>query len=239
MGEIDLRGNEQIAEIRKKRGRGKKVTGKMRAIIAAGTVLTALILIDIALAKPLRSLASEQVRQAASQILNEAILGIVGQRADTENRELTRIETDDSGNSFLVVDSDTLNLESARIVELAQSMMRKVKLDGVGIPMGTATGIAALSGFGPRIEVKFEQTGSIGSELVSFFRGEGINQTRYCVVLKLTANIRFVMSGHEQTVRVVQTAMLCDRVIVGNVPAAYTNVDSVDSALNLLPSAEE
>lgn len=212
---------------------------KRRAAVALGAVLAVLIIIDVVLAKPLRSLAAERVRDMAAQVLNEAILCVVERRVGSGNDELTRIETDAVGNSVLVVDSDALNLESARIVELAQDMLRRAELEQIGIPMGTATGITALSGTGPRIEVRLEQAASVASELVSFFRGEGINQTRYCVVLKLTASVRFVMSGHEQTVRVVQDAMLCDRVIIGSVPAAYTNVDSVDSALNLLPSAEE
>lgn len=72
----------------------------------------------------------------------------------------------------------------------------------------------------------------------SSFTSAGVNQTKYSVYLTLRTEVVFILAGQSECVEVVHTEILFETIIVGGVPQAYTNIDSVDDALNLLPTAE-
>lgn len=214
--------------------------GKRYAIIILIIIIALIIIVDSTLGTPLHELALERVHSIAAEALNTAVLNVMESRqARGEKEEITNLQTDINGNSLLYIDAEALNHEAAEIAAEAQRIIKETGECGVGVPLGTATGMAALSGTGPMIEVSFEPVGSVRTELYSKFTDAGINQTRYCAYVNLTANIRLVMSGYEDTITVSHSAAICETIIVGEVPSAYTNVDSIDDALNLIPSSGE
>ncbi|MCH5278161.1 MAG: sporulation protein YunB [Christensenellaceae bacterium] len=208
------------------------------AVIAM--VMALIIIIDATLRAPLRELAIERINAIASEVLNDAVLTVMQERtALGENTELTKLEKDEHGNSMLFIDAERMNLLASEIVHEAQSLMRNTSELVIGVPLGTASGIAAFTGAGPVIEVRFDPVGSVTSNLSARFSSAGINQTRYCAYICLTAKLRLVMSNSEDIITVSHTAALCETLVIGKIPQAYTNVDSVDDALNLIPTDVE
>ena len=195
------------------------------------------ILFDSAFSVPLRALAEEKAARLAAELLNSAVLEVMGAYSEKHDpSELAKVQRNESGADILFIDAVKINLLAAQITDCAQIRLRELSNASVGVSLGTASGISLFTEKGPRISVGISPAGRIDSGLSAAFSPAGINQTRYSAYLKLTANIRIILASFEKHIAVSHTAALCETVIVGDVPQAYTNVESVDDALNLLPS---
>ena len=227
----DCTGGESNAVVRKRNGkrRFRRVRGTksanirriqkpnlhfgLRGIICAAAALfiAFAILFDSAFSVPLRALAEEKAARLAAELLNSAVLEVMGAYSEKHDpSELAKVQRNESGADILFIDAVKINLLAAQITDCAQIRLRELSNASVGVSLGTASGIS--------------------------LSPAGINQTRYSAYLKLTANIRIILASFEKHIAVSHTAALCETVIVGDVPQAYTNVESVDDALNLLPS---
>ena len=190
---------------------------------AAALFIAFAILLDSAFSVPLRALAEEKAARLAAELLNSAVLEVMGAYSEKHDpSELAKVQRNESGADILFIDAVKINLLAAQITDCAQIRLRELSNASVGVSLGTASGISS--------------AGRIDSGLSAAFSPAGINQTRYSAYLKLTANIRIILASFEKHIAVSHTAALCETVIVGDVPQAYTNVESVDDALNLLPS---
>ena len=239
----DCTGGESNAVVRKRNGkrRFRRVHGVksanirriqkpnlhfgLRGIICAAAALfiAFAILFDSAFSVPLRALAEEKAARLAAELLNSAVLEVMGAYSEKHDpSELAKVQRNESGADILFIDAVKINLLAAQITDCAQIRLRELSNASVGVSLGTASGIALFTEKGPCISVGISPA--------------GINQTRYSAYLKLTANIRIILASFEKHIAVSHTAALCETVIVGDVPQAYTNVESVDDALNLLPS---
>lgn len=253
----DCTGGESNAVVRKRNGkrRFRRVRGVksanirriqkpnlhfgLRGIICAAAALfiAFAILFDSAFSVPLRALAEEKAARLAAELLNAAVLEVMGAYSEKHDpSELAKVQRNESGADILFIDAVKINLLAAQITDCAQIRLRELSNASVGVSLGTASGISLFTGKGPRISVGISPAGRIDSGLSAAFSPAGINQTRYSAYLKLTANIRIILASFEKRIAVSHTAALCETVIVGDVPQAYTNVESVDDALNLLPS---
>ena len=151
---------------------------------------------------------------------------------------MSALQTDSSGNSFLYIDAARLNREAANIGMEAQRLMRECGRMGAEAQIGSITGLTLLAGRGGSVRVYFSPYGTVEPSLRTHFSSAGINQTRLEVMLTLTCTVQFVLAGRAEQAELSQTAVIYETVIVGNVPQAYTNIDSVDDALNLLPETD-
>lgn len=204
---------------------------------AAALFIAFAILLDSAFSVPLRALAEEKAARLAAELLNSAVLEVMGAYSEKHDpSELAKVQRNESGADILFIDAVKINLLAAQITDCAQIRLRELSNASVGVSLGTASGISLFTEKGPRISVGISPAGRIDSGLSAAFSPAGINQTRYSAYLKLTANIRIILASFEKHIAVSHTAALCETVIVGDVPQAYTNVESVDDALNLLPS---
>ena len=220
-------------KIKKKGGaKGRKLLLTFAAVFAVILLLS--IIIDRAFIKPLRALTAETVLKSANDAVNLAVIEC--ETGDTG--DIAVLETDSSGNSFLRLDASKLNSRAAEIAVNAQAKLASVGELGVEIPLGSVTGSAVLTGAGSKVRVGFSPTGSVMQSMRSSFTSAGVNQTKYSVYLTLRTEVVFILAGQSECVEVVHTEILFETIIVGGVPQAYTNIDSVDDALNLLPTAE-
>ena len=137
---------------------------------------------------------------------------------------------------MLQADARRMNLLASECCAAAQKRIAEVGEQGVSLPLGTVSGITYLTGRGPRIRVTFTPAGSVYSEFCSTLSSSGINQSLYRVNLRLTASIRLIMPGISRSIKVSSEAAIAESIIVGEVPQVYTNVESTDDMLNLIPT---
>ena len=141
--------------------------------------------------------------------------------------------------SVLFIDALGMNLMAARVTERAQQKVEELSVCGVDVPLGSASGLSILNGVGPRIPIRIEPIGEVRSRFTSAFESAGVNQTRYKATLALSADIEMILFGKTRSVSASVSAPICETIVIGGVPAAYTNVESMEDALNLIPTDVE
>ena len=218
----------------------KKTTRKRkrRLTVLIACLLIAAILIAVWLDSGMRSaveaLAVARIRAVTARAMNDAILDTMGREESYKSLVTVR----ENGNKVYLLQADTrqMNLLAAECAEAAQERIAIIGEQGVSVPLGTMTGIALLSGKGPRLRVSFIPAGSVLTEFNSEFISSGINQTLYRVKLRLTATVQLVIPGLYQAVAISAEAAISESIIVGEVPDVFTDVANEEDMLNLIPT---
>lgn len=229
---------EMTVTVNEHRKRNKRIDYRriVRSVCVCWLALILILIgIDAAFSAPVCSLAHEAVEQRGAELINQAVFNGL---AETNHDGITELQTDAEGNSFLYIDATRLNSEASNIALEAQRLMRECGALGVELPIGSIMGLSLFTGKGAKLRIGFTPTGSVHPSLKATFTSAGVNQTEYCVYLTLKTKAKLVVAGRVSEVEFSQTALLFETLIVGRVPQAYTNIDSVDDALNLLPEAD-
>ena len=93
-------------------------------------------------------------------------------------------------------------------------------MDGITIPIGSATRSKILSNYGPVIRVSLLPAGTADVNTVEAFEEAGINQTRHRIVLEITANIQIIQPLLSSNITVKTNVPIVETIIIGNVPQA-------------------
>ena len=97
--------------------------------------------------------------------------------------------------------------------------------EGVKVPIGVFTGIEFLAGFGPDVTFKIIPVGSVSCDFRSSFVSAGLNQTLHSIYMDVTATVSVVMPSRTQEISVPTQVLICESVVVGEIPDAYLNGD--------------
>lgn len=95
--------------------------------------------------------------------------------------------------------------------------------EGIDIPLGVFTGIRLLSGVGKKVNVKILSINSVNVDIVSEFKGEGINQTKQQLFAIIKPSVNIVTRNKRYTSQDEIKIILYDSLIMGKVPDAYLN----------------
>ena len=132
------------------------------------------------------------------------------------------------GNDFDVkaieIDSVKLNKIKSGIVSLVQKEIYNNGKFDIGIPVGTIIGNSFTINRGPAIPIIMTMSSAVESNVISTFEGSGINQTLHRIVLRLKINTYIVMPWYRSNCILETDFVLCETVIVGKVPDAFTVV---------------
>ena len=114
-----------------------------------------------------------------------------------------------------------LNLINSKIASLIQDEILTGEYSTVYVPLGSVLGIAAFSGFGPRLPLKVHPISLVNTDFKETFDSCGINQVRHSVSLEV--EIKMAYSGYlfNENEIVEVSVPVTDTVIVGNVPEYY------------------
>ncbi|MBR3299403.1 MAG: hypothetical protein IKI64_09420 [Clostridia bacterium] len=224
--------------IRKKAPGGSKRQHRPRLKLAACILLcfAAVIIAFNALAvRPAEALASRKLSATASELLNLSVKEIMDEYGGEFGCfAVTKLNED--GSAVVSMNTAALNLVASRVLERAQAKFAALTQEGISFPLGSASGIAILNGVGPTVRFGIDPVGEVRSKLSSSFQSAGVNQTRFSASIELEAQVEMLLLGGAKSVSARIDAPIVDAVIVGNVPAAYTNVESLEDALNLIPT---
>lgn len=108
-------------------------------------------------------------------------------------------------------------------------------LEGMKLPLGTFSGISIFLGKGPNITLKLVPMGVVSTEIVSKFYNAGINNTIHRIYLRLKTQVSIVLPIKNNLIDTVSEIMLCENVIVGEVPDVYFESNQLQNKLDLLP----
>lgn len=91
----------------------------------------------------------------------------------------------------------------------------------IAIPLGSFTGINALSALGPKVNVQIMPIGSVLTSFSSQFESVGINQVRHSLFIDVNVTIAVILPLGSQNIDFVTQVLICENIIVGKVPEVY------------------
>ncbi len=171
-----------------------------------------------------RAIATNSVNVAASSVLNDGI----------SYDELFEIEKDKDGKITMIkANSPKINKIAREIANLAQANLDALGTQELGIAAGTFTGIALLTGLGPDITIKIVPIGTANCDFVSYLQPAGINQTLHKIYIDVYADIDIITPLDDPTVQVKAEILVCENLIIGDVPNTFLDMQNGNGLLNL------
>lgn len=171
------------------------------------------------------SLSTSAVSDAIYDVMNEENISY---------EDLIKVQYDDAGNvAMIALQTVTLNLMARRFYQVAQVYLDNMGKKGIDIAIGAFTGIPALIGYGPSVNIKLVPIGAMTSTFESKFTHAGINQTNHSVFIRLYASVSMILPTYTATIDSVTEMLVAESVIVGEVPSVYLGANS---PLNFSPN---
>ena len=140
--------------------------------------------------------------------------------------DFVTIEKDAAGKVTSITSNTASNSRFKRqVVEAVTRQLTTLDSGALGVPLGTLSGQALLSGMGPPVRVRVDSVGEITADYVNSFTAAGVNQTLPRVCLEITATIYLFLPGEVLPVSVSSSVCVAETVIVGETPDTYLNLE--------------
>lgn len=175
-----------------------------------------------------RALSTRSVSLAISQEL----------RVDMEYSDLIRVKTGDHGQiTMLQANTLKINALARAVAQRAQDNIDEVGAQGIGIPIGSLSGIPLFAGRGPAVSIRFIPIGSVVSRFRSVLKAAGINQTVHQIYLTVEATVHIVLPGaNDREVKTFTEVLIAESMLIGTIPNTYLSSDKLDEMLNFVPN---
>ena len=166
--------------------------------------------------------------------VNEAISTVLAEGVEYD--DLITISRDDDGNvNSITANTAAINALARQVNRLARQNFAELSEEGVSVPLGALTGIEALAGFGPSINIKIIPVNSIDSRFVSQFTSAGINQTLHSLTIQVVAEISIILPSQTVKKTAVSEVLVAEAVIRGTIPDVYLQGGWLSGGGGLLP----
>ena len=174
------------------------------------------------------------VKVSATKCINYAIAEAMNQNLAYD--DFINIITDSSGKiSMIQANSVKINTLSKFINKVTLAQLSTFSESVLQIPLGAFTGISVLAGLGPKISIDIFPYGDVHCKFLSEFASAGINQTIHKIYLNVDTKIRVVLPLKTITVQNSGQVVLCESLIVGQIPEVYLQSGTLTEMLNLIP----
>lgn len=175
------------------------------------------------------------MKVSATECINYAIAQAMSQNLAYD--DLISIVTDSSGKiSMIQANSVKLNTLSKLINRVTLSQLASSATNVLSIPLGAFSGISVIAGLGPKVNINIFPYGDAHCSFISEFTSAGINQTIHKIYLNVDTNIRVVLPLKTITVQNAGQVVLCESLIVGDIPEVYLQSGKLNEMLNLIPN---
>ena len=143
--------------------------------------------------------------------------------------DIIKINRAESGEILAMsANSVKVNNISRMVTQIALSKLVELGKDPLEINLGAFTGINALSG------VDVFPYPDITCRFLSKFNQAGINQTLHKIYIIVNAIVRVVFPGKTVEVSSMSDVLICEGVIIGEIPETYLNSNTLTEMLNLV-----
>lgn len=178
------------------------------------------------------SVVESKVNSYATIAVNNAALTVFDYNLDYD--DLIDIRRDANDNiTYLAVNSIKINRLALETVKLSQIYIDGLENKKVGVPLGTLSGLAFLSGTGNEIEFRIVPIGAVKASYKSVFESAGINQTRHNIFIEIVADIKIILPMQNSIIQTVINIYVAESIIVGKIPDVYLGNGG---KLTLIPS---
>ena len=162
-----------------------------------------------------REVCTYKIRQAVAEIVSSETAACLRQ---ADNGFLKTSYRPDGSPGTLTADSVTITALENNLRRSINRRLAEMGNSDIAVPLGTLTGITALTEKGPEIHMTLQRDGSAETHITSTFTSAGINQTRYSLRLTVTVTVLAQLPAYSEEITTETEQMLCEAIIVGNVP---------------------
>ena len=200
---------------------------RVRRCICIGLCVVILFTVyfEVAVRVQLTEVICTGMRTIAQRAVNEAVEDFLSENADVGEMLCELCFSDSGAVSAIRTDPAYINYVKADISERSQERIDQLAADeGIGVPLGSFSGLVFLSSVGPGVRMAVESTQTVSCTLASSFESAGINQTVHHIVLTAEVEIA-VYSPYRirKAITVSSDYEIAQTVIVGSVPS-YSGV---------------
>lgn len=203
---------------RRKRSKKRRI---FRFLVLVGIVLVGYFYFNRCVVASVIEVSEAKIEALMTTAVNQAVfLTLDG----TNYEDVVAVTKNGNGDiQLLEANSVKINYINRLISRAAQECLESYYKDGLPVPVGALTGIHVLTGYGKEIKLDIVAVGNVVCRFYSEFDEAGINQTRHSVYLSVHAETEIVIPTRSETVCSETSVLLCEAVIVGNVPEIYLN----------------
>lgn len=177
--------------------------------------------------------ASATAKSAADSAANDAVFSTIG---GVSYGDFVSIERDDNGKILSITsNAAAVNKTARRIVALTEELFDGIISRGAEIPIGAFTGISFFSGVGAKIKVGVNAVCAVECKFVSSFETAGINQTKHSIYLIVVEDVTVATFNYTDNFAVSSQTLICESVIVGEIPEIYMQSGTLSEKFNLVP----
>lgn len=189
--------------------------------LCAALLLLILLVFRIRYKGIIDELAQTKVRNATSDLTNEAIDAQIG-NGDIAYDRIVFFEKDINGKiTALKTNIGEINRLKTEILKNINQRILKLDTSDIGIPLGNLILPELLSGHGPIIPVKILSIRNSNAEFFSDFSQAGINQTLHRLIMQVHIDVSVLVLGDTNSFTVNSQVIVAETVIIGDVPNTY------------------
>lgn len=155
-------------------------------------------------------------------------------------QDLVSVERGKDG-EILSISSNALQINriARDAAYMSQENLDKMSEAGIEVPFGALTGVEALAGFGPRMNIKIIPISNVECKFVSKFVDAGINQTKHSIYLEIVADISIIMPSGTSNFASLTEVLICESVLIGKVPETYLQTDIFGHGYDFVPKTTD
>lgn len=171
----------------------------------------------------IRALAQTQVKNTASDLINDAIARQISTGQIRYDR-IVYFEKDLNGRiTALKTNIGELNRLKTQALAIINEEVLAADESSLGIPLGSLLLPALLAGKGPRLPVRILAIRNSDADFISDFSEAGINQTMHRLHMEVRLDITVLILGRTDSISVTSQVVAAETVIVGQVPQTFLN----------------
>lgn len=193
----------------------------IRLLLLAFIILVTLALLRSRVYPVLRSLAETQVKNTASDLINDAI----AEQIATGNIQYDRIvyfEKDLNGRiTALKTNIGEINRLKTDVLNIINDEILSTDESSLGVALGSLFLPEFLSGKGPKLPVRILVIRNSEADFYSDFSEAGINQTLHKLNMEVFLDVTVLVLGTTTEFTISSHMVVAETVIVGDVPETY------------------
>ena len=169
----------------------------------------------------IRSLAETQVKNATSDLTNDAIAKQIAAGNIAYDR-IVYFEKDLNGRiTALKTNIGEINRLKTDILNIINDEILALDTSDIGIPLGSLLLPEFFSGKGPVIPVRILSIRNSDAAFASDFSQAGINQTLHRVNMEVSIDVAVLVLGQASSFTITSEVVVAETVIVGEVPDTF------------------
>ena len=193
----------------------------LRLSLALLILLVALGLLRSRLYPVLRSLAETQVKNTASDLINDAIAEQIA-AGNIQYDRIVYFEKDLNGRiTALKTNIGEINRLKTDVLNIINDEILTTDESGLGVALGSLFFPEFLSGKGPKLPVRILVIRNSEADFYSEFLEAGINQTLHRLNMKVFLDVTVLVLGSTTEFTISSHMVVAETVIVGDVPETY------------------